>query len=159
MESRISGLKKGADAYLSKPFEQEELMVRLEKLFELRQKLQARYRSLQPEAAPENKEDEFVQKVRQAVLANLSDETFGVAQLCRTVTLGRAQLHNKLKALTGQPTSHFVRSIRLQKAKELLESSGLNVSEVGYEVGFKNPSHFSTAYQEEFGAPPSKTRK
>ncbi|MCB9275215.1 MAG: response regulator [Lewinellaceae bacterium] len=159
MESRISGLKKGADAYLSKPFEQEELMVRLEKLFELRQKLQARYRSLQPEAAPENKEDEFVQKVRQAVLANLSDETFGVAQLCRTVALGRAQLHNKLKALTGQPTSHFVRSIRLQKAKELLESSGLNVSEVGYEVGFKNPSHFSTAYQEEFGAPPSKTRK
>jgi signal transduction histidine kinase/ligand-binding sensor domain-containing protein/DNA-binding response OmpR family regulator len=159
MESKISGLKTGADAYLTKPFEPEELMVRLEKLFELRQKLQARYRSFEIKAVPENKEDEFVQKVREAVLANLSDETFGIVQLCRVVGLSRAQLHNKLKALTGQSASIFVRSTRLQKAKELLESSDLNISEVGYEVGFKNPSHFSSAYQSEFGVPPSKTRK
>ena len=159
MESKISGLKTGADAYLTKPFEQEELMVRLEKLFELRQKLQNRYRSFEPETVPENKEDEFVQKVRQAVLENISDDTFGIAQLCRAVGLSRAQLHNKLKALTGQSTSIIVRSIRLHKAKELLESSDLNVSEVGYEVGFKNPSHFSSAYQEEFGVSPNKTRK
>jgi signal transduction histidine kinase/DNA-binding response OmpR family regulator len=159
LESKISGLKTGADAYLTKPFEQEELMVRLEKLFELRQKLQARYRSFEPKAVPANKEDEFVQKVRQAVLENLSDESYGVPQLCKAVALSRSQLHNKLKALTGQSTSLFVRSIRLQKAKELLENSDLNISEVGYEVGFKNPSHFSSAYQEEFGVPPSKTRK
>jgi signal transduction histidine kinase/CheY-like chemotaxis protein/AraC-like DNA-binding protein len=159
MESKISGLRKGADAYLTKPFEQEELMVRLDKLFELRKKLQARYSSLGPETAPENKEDEFVQKVRQSVLENISDETYGIAQLCRAVALSRAQLHNKLKALTGQSTSHFVRSIRLHKAKELLESSDLNISEVGYEVGFKNPAHFSSAYFDQFGLPPSKTRK
>jgi signal transduction histidine kinase/DNA-binding response OmpR family regulator/Flp pilus assembly protein TadD len=159
MESKISGLKTGADAYLTKPFEPEELMVRLEKLFELRKKLQARYHSFEPESIPENKEEEFVQKIRQSVLANLSDDTFGIAQLCRAVALSRAQLHNKLKALTGQSTSIFIRSIRLHKAKELLESSDLNVSEVGYEVGFKNPSHFSSAYQEVFGTSPSKTRK
>ncbi|MCB9305522.1 MAG: DUF3808 domain-containing protein [Lewinellaceae bacterium] len=159
MESKISGLKTGADAYLTKPFEPEELMVRLENLFELRQKLQARYRSLEPESVPENKEDEFVQKVRQAVLENISDETYGIPQLCRAAALSRAQLHNKLKALTGQSTSHFIRSIRLHKAKALLESSDLNVSEISYEVGFKNLSYFSSAYQEEFGVPPSKTRK
>ena len=159
MESKISGLKTGADAYLTKPFEPEELMVRLEKLFELRQKLQARYRSLEAESIPENKEDEFVQKVRQVVLANIGDETFGITQLCRAVTLSRAQMHNKLKAITGQSASIFIRFIRLQRAKELLESSDLNVSEIGYEVGFKNPSYFSSAYREEFGVPPSKTRK
>lgn len=159
LASKISGLKTGADAYLTKPFEQEELLVRLEKLFELRQKLQARYQNIEPAKTPENKEDEFIQKVREVILNNLSDESFGIVQICRAISLSRAQLHNKLKALTGLSTSHFVRSIRLKKAHELLISSELNVSEVAYEVGFKNPSHFSTSYLEEFGFPPSKTPK
>ena len=151
-------MQKGADAYLNKPFEQEELLVRLKNLLNLRIKLQEQYRNLTP-VGENQKEDIFIQKVRKAIEKNLDDENFGVMQLCREVALSRAQLHNKIKALTGIPTSIFIRTIRLQKAKSLLETTDLNVSEIAYEVGFKNAAYFSTAYLEEFGVSPSKTRK
>ena len=158
-ESRISGLERGADAYLTKPFEPKELLVRLKKLLELRKKLQERYRSFEPVGKGATPEDIFIQKMRNAIDENLDDETFGIAQLCRAIGLSRAQLHNKIKALTGLSTSIYIRSIRLKRAKHLLETTEFNVSEVAYEVGFKNPAYFSTAFLEEFGIPPSKTRK
>lgn len=159
MDSRISGLERGADAYLSKPFEQKELLVRLKNLLKLRQKLQKRYRSFEPIESPASPEDMFVQKVRKAVEDKMGDEDFGILHLCRAVALSRAQLHNKIKALTGLSTSHYIRSIRLQKAKQLLNKGELNVSEVAYEVGFKDPKYFSRLFIEAFGIPPSKTRK
>ena len=161
MESKISGLERGADAYLTKPFEQKELLVRVKKLLELRLKLQERYRSLAPldDTMPPSPEDAFIQKVRNAIEENISDETYGIMHLCRAIGLSRSQLHNKIKALTGLSTSIFIRSIKLNKAKYLLENSDLNVSEVAYEVGFKNANYFSTLYLEEFGENPSKTRK
>lgn len=158
MDSKISGLEKGADAYLTKPFEQNELLVRLKKLLELRIKLQEQYRSLEPKET-NHPEDIFIQKVRNAIEKNINNEDFGTMQLCRAVALSRAQLHNKIKALTGLSTSIFIRSIRLKKAKYLLETTDLIVSEVAYEVGFKNPAYFSTSYLEEFNISPSKTRK
>ena len=158
MDSKISGLEKGADAYLTKPFEQRELLIRLKKLLELRIELQAQYRSLNPNDK-NHPEDIFIQKVRMAIEKNISDENFGIIQLCRVIALSRAQLHNKIKALTGLSTSFFIRSIRLQKAKQLLETTDLNVSEIAYEVGFKSSAYFSTVYLEEYGVSPSKTRK
>ncbi|MEM9548008.1 MAG: tetratricopeptide repeat protein [Bacteroidota bacterium] len=158
MQAKITGLRKGADAYLKKPFDQTELQVRLKNLLEIRKKLQEQYRTLKP-TGNNHQEDAFIQKVRKAIEKNHGDENFGVNQLCREVALSRAQLHNKIKALTGIPTSIFIRTIRLQKAKHLLESTDLNVSEIAYEVGFKNAAYFSTAFSEEFGFPPSKTRK
>lgn len=160
-ESRISGLKKGADAYLAKPFDKRELLVRLEKLLELRNKLQARYSSARK---PSNKnpitepEDQFVLKIHGAVEANLEDENFGILQLCQAVSMSRAQLHRKLKALTGRSTSSFVRLIRLNKAKALLSNTDLNISQVAYEVGFKDPKYFSRTFTEEFGEPPRDMR-
>lgn len=69
------------------------------------------------------------------------------------------QVFRKLKALTGKSTTHLIRSIRLAKAKELLETTNLPVSEVGYETGFGNPTYFSRMFQEEFGMPPSSIRR
>ncbi|MBK8955963.1 MAG: response regulator [Saprospiraceae bacterium] len=163
-ESRLSGLRRGADAYLSKPFEQEELLVRLEQLLALRAKLQARYRNPSFAESPADSEavqaeDTFILKLRQLVLDHLAEEDYGIVHLCRAIALGRTQLHNKIKALTGQSTSEFIRTVRLNKARELLQTTDLNVSEVSYEVGISNPAYFSRIYSEEFGEAPRETRR
>ncbi len=105
------------------------------------------------------KEDTFLLKVRRSVESNISDENFGITELCDVLAISRTQLHRKLKAVTGKSTSYVVRSIRLKKAKTLLQSTDLNVSEVGYEVGYANSSHFAQDFRKEFGQAPSKFKK
>lgn len=162
-ESRIEGLEKGADAYLAKPFNQRELFVRLDRLLELRKKLQEHYSHLEnlpgENHDPDNLESAFLWSVRQAIEKNMDNEQFGITELCREVGASRSQMHNKIKALTNQSTSIFVRSIRLNKAKELLLTTDLNVTQVAFEVGFKDPKYFSTKFLELFGERPSKSRK
>ncbi|MCO6479327.1 MAG: response regulator, partial [Phaeodactylibacter sp.] len=160
IDSKISGLEKGADAYLSKPFQQRELLVRLEKLLELRRKLQARYAKLSSlENAPTQLEDPFLQKFYSLVEKEISNPELDMNKLCRSLGMSRSQVFRKLKALTGTSATLFIRSIRLQKGKELLAKGELNISEVAYEIGFTSLSYFSRAYKEEFGVPPSATRK
>ncbi|MCR9102969.1 MAG: ATP-binding protein [bacterium] len=171
--SKISGLRRGADAYLTKPFDKEELLVRLEMLLE-RQKRMAAYfaRSVvaelpvnepAPEApvAPEiiAVEDAFLQKVRAIVEEHYADEGFSLPQLCQKVGMSRSQLYRKLKAVSGLSPSALIRNHRLQQAKALLETTGINVSEAAWAVGYKDVSHFSKSFQEAFGIPPSATRK
>ena len=162
-DSRIEGLEHGADAYLAKPFEKRELLVRLEKLLELREQLQARYRSadgLTATSEPQaKKEDKFVISLREVVEEHIDDEDFGIMELCRAMLMSRTQLHRKVKALTGRSTSSFVRSIRLGKAKELLSTTDWNISQIAYEVGFKDPKYFSRTFTEEFGVSPKLARK
>ena len=161
IESRLEGLEHGADAYLAKPFDKKELEVRLRKLIELRRQLQTRYGTLVPiatgkEAIP--KEDAFLLKLRQIIEAHLEEPDFGISQLCRELGVSRTQLHRKLKALTGKSTSQVIRTIRMQKARELLQSSDLNISEVGYAVGYTSSSYFTQEFTREFGEPPSRVR-
>ncbi|MEM8889227.1 MAG: hybrid sensor histidine kinase/response regulator transcription factor, partial [Bacteroidota bacterium] len=161
-QSRIEGFKHGADAYLAKPFNPEELSIRLEQLLKIRRELQKRYQEpgwlgardvLEP-----NQEDEFIQQLKRVIEEHLDEEDFKVVDLCREMGLSRTQLHQKIKALTGRPTSHFVRSIRLHKARNLLQTANLNISEIAYSVGFSDPRYFSRTYTEEFGETPSSTR-
>ena len=165
-ESRIEGFEKGADAYLPKPFNKQELIVRLEKLVELRQLLQLRYSNITiteststPPTENFKTEDEFVIKMRTIVEKRLDDPDFSIPQFCKDAGMSRTQLHRKLKALTNRSATAFIRSIRLQKAKELLETTDKSISEIAYEVGFRDPSYFSRSFFEEFQTPPSKTRK
>ena len=162
--SRIEGLECGADAYLAKPFDKEELLVRLRKMVELRKRLQERYRNASAlPAAPETKEqqieDAFMKKVRDILDAHIGDENFGIPDLCKALGMSRAQLYRKLHALTDQPIGHYLRSLRLHKAKDLLVTTKLLVSEIAYEVGFRDPSYFTRAFTEEFGENPSEVRK
>lgn len=166
VQSRLTGLRKGADAYLSKPFHQEELLVTADNLLDLRRKLQLKYQQqiLAPEthatlAATAEMEDVFLQKVRAVIEAHYSEEDFGLPQLCQKIGMSRSQLFRKMKALTDIAPSDLIRTHRLNKAKSLLESGGANVAEAAWEVGFKDPSYFSKLYQEEFGEAPSATRK
>ncbi|MEL6864812.1 MAG: ATP-binding protein [Bacteroidota bacterium] len=164
VESRISGLKRGADAYLRKPFNREELLVTLQNQLTIRKQLQQRYQTLNTDSNEINAdavkpahqlEDAFIQKLRGIIEAHLDDVDFGIPQICRVIGMSRSQLHNKIKALTGLSTSIYIREIRLHKAKILLDKGEMNVSEVAYEVGFKDPSYFSRLFSEAFGYPPS----
>jgi signal transduction histidine kinase/DNA-binding response OmpR family regulator/ligand-binding sensor domain-containing protein len=163
-EDKIEGLTQGADAYLTKPFEKEELMIRLDKLMEIRKTLQKKYSnslisSQSDNKVIESKEDSFIGKIEKIILANLEDDDFSINELSRELHLSRSQVHRKIKALTGMSTAIYMRSVRLQKAKELLQSNELSISEVAYQCGFKSPVYFSQVFKETFGFSPSATRK
>lgn len=174
MSSRMEGLKAGADAYLGKPFNKEELFIRVDKLIALREQLRNSYqhlarepmtfsseRELQklPKSHLNNLEYTFMQRVTEVLEENLSDEQFGISNLCDSLGMSRSQLYRKFSALTDTSVNVFLRNLRLTKARKLLRSTDLNVSEVAYDTGFKSPSHFSRIYTERFGIPPSRERQ
>lgn len=161
-DSRIQGLSHGADAYLPKPFQREELFVRLAKLLEIRQNLRDRYQGsvmITPEPSePFQQEDAFLKKVRETVEANLN-ESYNIPALCQLLGISRTNLHRKLKALTGDSSTIFIRRIRLNRATELLQNSELNITEIAYEVGFNDSGYFSKSFIHEFGLTPRDYRE
>jgi signal transduction histidine kinase/DNA-binding response OmpR family regulator/ligand-binding sensor domain-containing protein len=163
IESRLAGLERGADDYLAKPFNRDELLIRTRNLLENRRRLRERYASLQPPEPSDDQdvqiEDAFLQKIRRIVEEHLSDSEFEIDQLARMLGMSRSQLFRKVKALTGQSPSIFIRNVRLQRGRELLLTTEMNVSEVAYEVGFSKPGYFSDAFMEAYGVRPSQVRK
>ncbi|RYZ30647.1 MAG: response regulator, partial [Chitinophagaceae bacterium] len=161
MESKLEGLQRGADAYLEKPFHKEELLLRIKKLLELRQNLQQYYlrkagmgnAEAAPDAHNEEKiivseaEDEFVKKVREAIVDNLANGDFTVEQLCKVVFMSHSQLHRKLDALTGFSPNKFIRIIRLNRAKDLLKNGSYNISSIAYDCGFNDPAYFTRVFK------------
>ncbi|MCB0617115.1 MAG: response regulator, partial [Phaeodactylibacter sp.] len=118
LESRLEGLRRGADAYLTKPFSPQELALRIEKLIEIRRLLQQRYQGGFQEASRDayQQEDEFIISLREYILEHIDESNLNGSHLGRHLGMSRTHLHRKLKALTDQPITDFVRSIRLQKA-------------------------------------------
>lgn len=159
--ARLQGLETGADDYLTKPFDNRELIVRIKNLIENRRQMRERFSRemlLGPKKIPVTSMDEkFLEKVMEAVETNMGDPDFNMEKFGQQVALSRMQLHRKLKALTNQSPGDFLRSMRLKRAKGLLESRAGNVSEVAYEVGFNNLSYFSKCYKEEFGILPNES--
>ncbi len=162
-ENKVKGLTHGADAYLTKPFDKKELLVRLENLAALSQRLKDRLTaseaSAEPSSESEQREAAFLREVDQIIADNLHREEFNSYRLCRAVAMSRAQLHRKLKALTGWSTAAYIRMVRLRQAKSLLETTDLPVGEIALQVGFRSFSHFSRSFAKEFGISPSETRK
>ena len=164
IESRLAGLEKGADVYLEKPFNKQELLIRLEKLIEKREKLREKYQSYvsfmffnETEALHE---DSFIIDLLAIIKENISDPDFKIEGLCREIGLSRSQLFRKTKALIGQPPSLIIKDLRLDKARFLIKTTALNISEIAYqEVGYTSLSHFSDDYFKKFGERPSDTHK
>ncbi|MEN0048457.1 MAG: ATP-binding protein [Bacteroidota bacterium] len=162
-QDKIEGLQYGADAYLMKPFDKEELFIRLEKLLELRQSLQQKYATFTPithvvKMESSNLEERFLQKLHEVVEKHYENSDFGVEELAKESQLSRIQLYRKLKAICNQTPSQFLRNFRLQKAKTLLNNPDLNISEVAYEVGFNDPAYFTRVFSKEFGQSPNAYR-
>ena len=163
LDSKLKGLKKGADAYLTKPFNKEELLVRIEHLIELRRQLRKKYANLEFVPSTDTthvhqQEDEFILLLRDLILNDSSDD-LSVNDICLQVGMSRSQLHRKLAALTNQSTTQFIRSVRFQKAKNLLKSTKLTIAEIAYDTGFKTPSYFSRMFTKEEGMSPTEYRE
>ncbi|MCF0064771.1 ATP-binding protein [Dyadobacter chenwenxiniae] len=158
-DSRIHGLETGADAYLGKPFDNKELQAVIENLLRQRKALQEKYsqnyRWLTHSEEMPSVEKAFLDKIRTVIEQNLDDEQISTDWVGRQVGLSRAQLHRKLKALINQSPGEFVRSIRMQKAHELLGNKAGTIAEISYMVGYGNPANFSTSFSKHFGYPPS----
>ena len=177
VESRIAGLSRGADVYLAKPFHREELMLTVANLLQSRRVMQERLRAalmvaqtatdipnaatpVAPEFLPVlETEDAFVQKLRQYVEENISNTELSMEELSRAMTMSYQNLHRKLTALTSLAPVQFIRLIRLQKAKVLLQTTRRPIGEIAFEVGFNDPKYFSRVFTEEFGRPPSAVRE
>ncbi|MCB9265423.1 MAG: helix-turn-helix domain-containing protein [Lewinellaceae bacterium] len=166
--SRIEGLEKGADAYIPKPFNKEELLVRMRKLLELRNALKKNYLAAagieDGKDAPEPQEllaseDAFVQKVRQSVIDHLDDFDFNVQALCYELHLSPSQLQRKLSALTGLSPVKFIRHLRLNQAKMLLHNPELSITSIAFDTGFNDPDYFSRVFRQEFGKTPTEYRE
>jgi len=171
--ARMEGLRSGVDAYLGKPFHKEELFVRVEKLISLRKELRNSFKRMtkvseksfhNTQTVPDanlsayGQEYVFLDKVREILESHLSEDEFGIAELCVSLGMSRSQLYRKFSALTDTSVHQFIMNLRLSRARGLLRSTDLNVTEVAYDTGFKSPSHFSRVYTEYFGIPPSKEK-
>ncbi len=163
IEDKLKGLSHGADAYLAKPFIKEELFTRLEQLVSLRKKLISK---IQKEGTnsllkkrTKNPKLQFLQRIVKLIHDDISDSNFGSEHLSKKLVVSESQIYRKIKAITGKSTAIYIRSIRLQYAKDLLINTNKTVSEVAYEVGFNDPSWFSRAFKDEFGFSPSSVSK
>jgi len=161
-ESRLRGLEEGADAYLEKPFEPEELQIVIQKLLDLRKRLQGRYQQLEvseasspsPEEAFLHPEDTFLRKLNLLLDAELDNEKLSIPDIHEKLICSKMQLYRKVKAMTGLSPTHYVRQYRLYRAKLLLRDPNLRVNEVAFQVGFNSSSYFSRAFKQAFGMSP-----
>jgi YesN/AraC family two-component response regulator len=158
-ESKLSGLSTGADDYLTKPFNKQELLLRVRNSIALQLKLREKFRldllTESPKVEVQSADERFLLKVRQAILSRLSDEQLSVEALAEEIALSRSHLLRKVTALTGLSVNELIRTFRLQKAAQLLEQDWRPVTQVAYEVGFSNLSYFSKVFKEQYGVLPS----
>ncbi len=159
MSDKIEGLETGADDYLVKPFNNLELQTRVKNLLSQREKLKDKYSNLSllkfDKGSDKSIDDIFLQKVVKVIISHFSDENFGVQRIIDELNISRAQLHRKIKALINQTPNELIRNTRLQQASELLKKNTGTISEIAYQVGFKNPSYFNRAFKEYYGHTPS----
>ena len=161
VSDRLEGFRGGADAFLSKPFNMEELHVLIDKLIDNVRRLRGKFSgALEQKDRREDIDvvgynDQLMERIMKAVNENLSDSDFNVEKLASDVGISRAQLHRKMKEITGVSTSEFIRNIRLEQAARLIKEDKINLTQIAYTVGFTNQSHFSTIFKRQYGMSPS----
>lgn len=162
-EDRLAGLRESADDYLTKPFDVQELLARVENLIASRRTLRERFAgtglALHPSAVDIAPADErFLDQVRSTIEEHLGDETFGVEGLARRLAHSRGHLHRRLRELLDESPSDLIRRMRLERAAQLLGARAGSIAEVAYAVGFKSVAHFSNRFKDQFGVRPSAYR-
>lgn len=158
-EYRIEGLEKGADDYLTKPFNFELLQLRIEKFLEWTKKSHNSF-SQKIDVSPSEititpLDEKLIEKALKIVEEHIADADFSVEELSRNIGLSRSHLYKKLMVITGKGPAEFIRTIRLKRGRQLLEKSQMQIAEIAYEVGFNSPKRFAINFKNEFGASPS----
>ena len=157
--AQVEGLKTGADDYIVKPFSQAVLQARLTNLLESRRRLQEHFQKEPSTSLPQitsNPVDEkFLRRAVKTVEANMADYDYAMESFSSHMHMSRSTLYRKIKAVTGQSPSVFIRTIRLKHAAELLKTGQYNVSEVAYQVGFMEMTYFGRCFKKQFQCTPS----
>lgn len=169
LQSKMEGLEYGADAYLTKPFHEEELQVLVRNILENRQRLQTFYlqaaglndTAVEPNGQPalSGLDHAFVQQARAEVEAHLDNPDLDVDHLCRNLAMSRSQLHRKLTALTGLSAINFIRSVRLNHAREMLLNPDFSITAIAFDCGFNDPEYFGRVFKQRFGLSPKAWRE
>ena len=158
INQKIEGLENGADSYIPKPFNPKHLLVRIEKLLELRKTLREKFSSdvtfNAEETAITIPDRDLLKKTTSVIKKRLSDPSLSVETLSNELGISRGHLQRKLKSLTGQNPNEFIRIIRLKQAAEILKNNDVSIAEVADMVGFGSQSYFSTAFTKQFNISP-----
>lgn len=156
-EQRIEGFECGADSYISKPFNSQLLLARIQNLVEncRRLKKYSNDSRLISKEKISDMEQEFMDRFRALIEKDLGNSELSVEELGEQMGLSRVQLYRKVKALTNYSPVELLRITRLKKANGLLAATDKTISEITYEVGFTSPSYFTKCYKEHFGESPS----
>ena len=157
-EDKIKGLECNADAYIIKPFDPKELLVRVNNLIELRRKLSIKFSKEHFADSTETifpgNEQEFISRAIAIVENRMENPIFSVDDLAKALAMSRSQLHRKFRALTNQSTTQFIHTVRLHKAAALLKQNDYTISEVAYKVGFDDAGYFTRIFQRQYGKSP-----
>lgn len=158
-DDKMEGLESGIDAYITKPFKAKELKVQIENLLKQRKLLRERFRKSitmkRSEVSAVSADQAFLQKIVRKIESHFGDYQFSVEQLAEYMNMSVSQLNRKLNALIGQPAGQLMRSLRLQRAADLLKQNAGNVSEICFNLGFNDQAYFSRAFKKQFGCSPT----
>ena len=161
VEHRLEGLRRGADAFLAKPFDMEELHILIDNLVDNVRRIRGKYSGAQGQKAKieqiqvKGNNDALMERVMKYINGHLADPDLNVEKLTEEVGISRAQLHRKLKEIAGVSAGEFIRNLRLEQAARLIEEGQINITQVAYSVGFNNQTHFSTVFKKHYGMSPS----
>lgn len=161
---RMAGWNRGADGYIGKPFNIEELDLMIDNIIDNRLKLKGKFSGAQDNddkiATPEMKgnDEALMEKIMAIINTHINDPLLNVEKLGREVGISRAHLHRKMKELIGMTPSDFIRNIRLRRACELLKKPDVDITQVAYTLGFTSQPHFSTAFKRFTGVSPTEYR-
>jgi signal transduction histidine kinase/DNA-binding response OmpR family regulator/streptogramin lyase len=166
-ETRLKGLTLSADDFLSKPFDARELLIRLKRMIDNRERLRRRLlgqaatdpdeRSVEPDLAEADRA--FLDNLRGWLDKHCHDSDLKVTSMADALALERRTLQRKLKALTGLTPANFIRQFRLQRTMQLMLETNQSVNEIALSSGFASPQHFSRLFRETFGMPPDQWRR
>jgi signal transduction histidine kinase/ligand-binding sensor domain-containing protein/DNA-binding response OmpR family regulator len=158
-QSKLDGLELGADDYLTKPFEQKELLIRVKNLIEQRRLLKEKFSKdilLPAESISYNKEGkELIEKASAIVEKYLADENFNSEILAREMFMSRSQLTRKMQSAIAQGPGEFIRNYKLNSSAKLILDKKLSITQIALEVGFGSPAQFTRAFQKHFNCLPS----
>lgn len=162
-EHQLKGIRAGADSYITKPFSVKYLLMRIVKLIEQREKLQRKFASepgtVQPFINTTDRDKAFLDKLHAIIEKNMGDADFKLEAYASSLGIGRTTFYGKLKGIVGCSPNEYVRILRMKRAAELLLTTDLNVSEIGFQVGINDPFYFSKCFKSSFGKSPSQYRK
>ena len=162
-DTELEGLKAGADDYITKPFDINMLRQKLENLIQMQENLRKRFKCdmiLEPTNVTLVSPDErFLNKMMEVVEKYISDPELDIEKFAQEVGVSRMQLYRKVDALTNMTVKEFIRNVRIKRAYQLLEQNTLTVSEVAYEVGFKDIAYFRKCFKAQMGINPSEVAK